>query len=33
MIDVTVPVAGLVHQGQLAIARGVNKVSCHQIAR
>jgi DnaJ homolog subfamily C member 11 len=31
MIDVTVPVAGLVHQGQLAIARGVNKVSCHQI--
>jgi hypothetical protein len=32
MIDVTIPVAGLVHQGQLAIARGVNKVSYHQIA-
>ncbi len=26
-IDVTVPVAGLVHKGQLSIARGVNKVS------
>ena len=31
MIDVTIPVAGLVHQGQLIIARGVNKVSCHEI--
>jgi hypothetical protein len=27
LIDVTIPVAGLVHQGQLVIARGVNKVS------
>ena len=27
MIDVTIPVAGLVHQSQLIIARGVNKVS------
>jgi DnaJ family protein C protein 11 len=33
MIDVTIPVAGLVHQSQLNIARGVNKVSCHQIAQ
>jgi DnaJ family protein C protein 11 len=32
MIDVTIPVAGLVHQSQLIIARGVNKVSCPQIA-
>jgi DnaJ family protein C protein 11 len=27
LIDVTIPVAGLVHQSQLVIARGVNKVS------
>lgn len=33
MIDVTIPVAGLVHQSQLIIARGVNKVSCPQIAK
>jgi DnaJ homolog subfamily C member 11 len=33
MIDVTVPVAGLVHQSQLIIARGVNKVSCHHIVK
>lgn len=33
MIDVTVPVAGLVHQSQLIIARGVNKVSCRHIVK
>jgi hypothetical protein len=27
LIDVSIPVAGLVHQSQLVIARGVNKVS------
>jgi DnaJ homolog subfamily C member 11 len=32
MVDVTIPVAGLVHQSQLIIARGVNKVSFHRIA-
>ena len=33
MVDVTIPVAGLVHQSQLIIARGVNKVSWHQAAK